>query len=540
MKIDVPIPQFSIWRNSLGKLLFIVILICCGRPVFSQNESANTDKRPNIIMIVADDLGFSDLGCYGGEINTPNLDKMAAAGMQFSQFYNSGVCTVSRATMLTGLYARHKGSYLKDNMVTIAEAFKSSGYSTIMSGKWHLGNAKPNRPIDRGFQDYYGPMAGSANYFDPTLGYASFYSNAKGQFYHNDDQITEVGEDFYITDALTDFSIQQIEKCVGENKPFFLHLAYNAPHFPLQALPEDIIKYKGVYDSGYQVLRKNRYKRMVELGLISPDWKLPDPDSKTGDFRYDLPVLPWDEVVNQMYETKKMEVYAAMVDRMDQNIGRILKVLKKAGIEDNTLIMFFSDNGGCASMPLEEEMSGYYQYHMGKEVGSKYTWDFCGPGWATVQSSPFRRYKVWTYEGGIATPMIVRWKGKIRPNSSTNQPSHIVDIFPTLLDITKIAYPEEYKGNEISDLEGESFSSVLFQEENKKLEQREIGWGLFGNRAYRKGKWKIVWGVNTEKWELYDMEKDRTETTDLSESYPEIVDDLRKQWKIWAQNCSLI
>lgn len=536
MKIGVRISTLDFKKYSV--ICFCLLLI--GGEVYCQESSTALENRPNIIMIVADDLGFSDLGCYGGEIKTPHLDKMAAEGIQFSQFYNSGVCTISRATMLTGLYARNEGDYLKDNMVTIAEVLNSNGYSTIMSGKWHLGNALPNRPVDRGFEDYYGPLTGSANYFDPTLGYATFYLNTKGQFYHNEEQITEVREDFYLTDALTDYSIQEIKKCVSGNKPFFLHLAYNAPHFPLQALPEDILKYKGVYDSGYQIWRKNRYEKLLDMGLISPDWKLPDPDSKKGDFRYDLPIVPWNDVVNQMYEAKKMEVYAAMVDRMDQNIGRLMETLKKAGIDDNTMIIFFSDNGGCASMPIEDELGDYFQYHLGKEIGSKNTWEFCGPGWATVQSSPFRRYKVWTYEGGISTPMIVRWKGKITSHSRTDQPSHIVDIFPTLLDVANISYPVEFKGNRILDLEGESLSSILFKESSEKLEQREIGWGLFGNRAYRKGKWKIVWGVTTEKWELYNMNKDRTETIDLSERYPKIVNDLKKKWKSWAKRCGLI
>ncbi len=520
-------------RFYLIYFIAILLLACKGR------EGV---QKPNIILIVADDLGFSDLGCYGGEISTPNLDRLASYGIRFKQFYNSGVCLATRAEMLTGVYTRSEGDgYLKDNMVTIAEVLKNNGYSTILSGKWHLGDGASS-PNNKGFEEYYGSIAGAINYFDPTLPtdppFVKHLHSAKQPFRHNKEILKSVSINYYSTDAITDHAIGEIKSNVDKKQPFFLHLAYNAPHYPLQALSEDIKRYKGIYKDGYSALRKKRFKKLNELGLVDKSWGLPDTDTSMNEVRYDLPVIPWNEVVNKEYESSKMEVYAAMVDRMDQNIGRVLNTLKETGIEENTIVIFFSDNGGCASLPKLEMMNTYYQYNEGKDIGSKNSYEFCGPGWATAQSSPFRRYKAWTYEGGISTPMIASWKGKIKPNVITNEVGHVVDILPTVLDIADAIYPDEFKGKKILPLEGVSLLPTLILGSSHKHDLRPLGWYLYGNRAFRKGDWKVVWGVSSKKWELYNMEDDRTEENDLSEKHPEVVDELSTLWWKWAKKCN--
>ncbi len=508
----------------------LAVTLAAGKTV-----SAAKPKTPNIILIVADDLGFADLGCYGGEINTPNIDKLAAEGMRFKQFYNCAVCNVSRVAMMTGVHPRFGGRLLKDNMMTAGEVLKGAGYETAMSGKWHLGG-EPTRPIDRGFDEYYGSMIGAVNFFDPSAPDPPFVNHAGPDkpFVHNATNITSVPENYYATDAITDHSIAQIKKFAKEDKPFFLHLAHFAPHYPMQAPEEDIAKYRGKYDEGYEVLRKRRYKKMVEMGIINGKWEIPDPDKKLGNWRYDLKVDTWDSLEDKKWEVEKMEVYAAMVDRMDQSIGRLMNTLKETGIDDNTVVVFFSDNGGCASDIVEgtEKYEEYRAYNVGKAAGTKGSYKFCGAGWATAQSSPFRRYKTWTYEGGITTPMIVRWKGKIKPNTFTNEVGHLVDILPTFMDIAGAKYPKTFNGNETVPIEGKSLKSVFMGQKQK--EERELGWFLYGSRAYRIGKWKLVWGVTGKKWELYDMDEDRTETHDLSAKHPEIVTKLTKAWTAWA------
>lgn len=503
----------------------------------ANSTKANNKKLPNIILIVADDLGFADLGCYGGEINTPNLDKLAAEGMRFKQFFNCAVCNISRVAMLTGVHPRFSsGGLLKNNMMTVAEVLKNAGYATAMSGKWHLGG-EHTKPISRGFDEYYGSMIGAVNFFDPSLPDPSFVNHAgpKEPFVHNAAPIKSVKENYYVTDVITDHSIEQIKKFAKEGKPFFLHLAHFAPHYPMQALPEDIAKYRGKYDEGYLVLRERRQRKMIQLGIIEKKWTLPDPDKKLGNWRYDLAVDSWDSIEDKKWEVEKMEVYAAMVDRMDQSIGRLMKTLKETGIDDNTLIVFFSDNGGCASdiTPDAEKYGEYRAYNKGKTAGAKDSYILCGAGWATAQSSPFRRYKTWTYEGGITTPMIVRWKGKIKPNSMTNEIGHLIDLLPTFMEATGATYPAEFNGNKTLPLEGTSLMSVLKGKKHSK--ERELGWFLYGSRAYRVGKWKLVWGVTAKKWELYDMEADRTEVNDLSAKYPEMVKKLSESWQNWAE-----
>ena len=489
-------------------------------------------KRPNIIMIVADDLGFSDLGCFGGEIRTPHIDRLASEGLRLTQFYNNAVCNVTRASMLTGLNPRFgQGGLLRGNMVTIAEVLQQAGYATAMSGKWHLGGF-PTRPIDRGFQEYYGVMIGAVNYFDPTLPDPPPLKHAgpPDPFVHNGTPIKSVATDYYATDAFVDHAVTQIRELSKGDKPYFLHLAFTAPHYPMQARPEDIARYKGHYREGYSLLRQERYRRLVELNLISKNWKLPPPDRKLGDTRYDLEPEAWDALADKEWESAKMEVYAAMVDRMDQGIGRVMAALKASGGDENTLVMFYSDNGGCGSA---SSAAAYRAFKEGKPIGGKDSYILCGPGWATAQSSPFRRYKTWTYEGGISTPMIVRWKGRIEPRFNTRAIGHVVDLMPTILDITGVSYPSRFGEKDILPVEGISLKPTLVGDVDQS--ERELGWALYGSRAYRSGKWKAVWGVSAKKWELYDMQADRTETNDLAAVHPDILRRLIGAWQTWAQ-----
>lgn len=513
----------------------LTALLCalCAFALSSSADAHTASAAPNIVLIVADDLGFSDLGSYGGEIETPNLDRLAAEGMRFTQFYNCAVCNASRAAMLTGVHPRFgKGGLLQGNMVTAAEVLKDAGYATAMSGKWHLGGA-PTRPIDRGFQEYYGVMIGAVNYFDPNLPDPPpmKHSGPPQPFVHNDAPVKSVPAAYYATDAFTDHAVKQIRAFAEKRRPFFLHLAYTAPHYPLQARAEDIAKYRGRYREGYTVLRERRHRRLIELGLISKDSRLPVPDRKTSDWRYDLEPEAWSDV-DQRWEAGKMEVYAAMVDRMDQGIGRVMAALKETGVEEDTLVIFFSDNGGCGSRSSE---AAYREFQAGKPAGDRDSYILCGPGWATAQSAPFRRYKTWTYEGGISTPMIVRWPGRVKAGGIAKQVTHLVDLLPTFLDVSGAVYPARFGGNETLPLEGKSLLPILRGE--GVVAPRELGWQLYGSRAYRHGRWKIVWGVSTKKWELYDMETDRTETHDLAAERPGMVSKLSAAWQEWAKRC---
>lgn len=507
-----------------------ILVMLCGQAV------AQT-KRPNIVLIVCDDLGFSDLGCYGGEIATPHLDRLAEQGSRFTQFYNCAVCVTTRAAMYTGLHPRQKERpLLRQDMTTLAEVLSDAGYRTCLTGKWHLGPVAPRRPTDRGFQEYYGVASGCCNYFDPAMPDPVFYNGGQRRpFLHNETPVREFPDDFYTTDAFSDHAISQIEKYASSDAPFFLNICYTAPHFPLHARPEDIEKYKGRYDQGYFHLRQARFQRLKELGLIRPQWKLSQPDHRLGEFRYDYDITPWDEVEEPAREKRRMEVYAAMVDRLDHGIGRVLDALDRTGVADDTLVLFFSDNGGCASFPgysNARQREGRKTYNQ-ELPGGKNTYAFVGPGWGWAQCAPFRRYKVWTYEGGIATPMIARWPNHIQPGSISREVSHVVDIMPTLAELAGAAYPQTRNGKPVAPMEGHSLVPTFHGKQ--RAGHDSLCWYLFGNRAVRQGKWKLVWGVTAGVWELYDMEADRTETRDLAQMHPDRVAKMAAAWNEWAE-----
>jgi len=409
-----------------------------------------------------------------------------------------------------------------------------------LTGKWHLGSTHPNRPTDRGFDEYYGVASGCCNFFDPSRPDPVFYNGGKRRpFLHNENSVTDFPDGYYTTDAFTEHAVQQISKSQTDGRPYFVHVCYTAPHFPLHAKPEDIAPYRGQYDSGYFELRKKRYEKQVKLGLIRREWKLSQPDHRLGEFRYDYDITPWDDVDDLPREKRRMEVYAAMIDSMDQGIGRILKAIDASGKADNTLVMFLSDNGGCASFPGysdEKQRIGRIDYN--KELpGGINTYDFVAPGWGWAQCTPFRRYKVWTYEGGIATPMIARWPKAIAAGSRTDHIGHIVDFMPTMLELSGADYPTRRAGKSIPPHEGYSLVPTLHGKAAQRHEP--LCWYLYGNRAVRQGRWKLVWGVTAQKWELFDMQADRTETTDISSLHPDRVEPLKAAWLEWAEQTSV-
>ena len=497
------------------------------------------DKRPNILLILADDLGYSDLGCYGGEIATPNLDRLASHGMRFTQFYNCAVCVTTRSALLTGLYPRNernKAKRIRPNMMTLGEALKEAGYITSLTGKWHLGDQAPGRPIDRGFDEYYGVMEGCCSFFNPAKQDPIFYNGGRFRpFAHNERPITNFPANYYTTDAFSDHAIKMIQLGTKSDQPFFAHLCYTAPHFPLHAFREDIERYRGKYSAGYLAMRRERHRRQTKMGLFGKQSKLTPPENKKGDFRYDYDVPDWENLsaAERQREEDRMETYAAMVDRMDRGIGRVLNALEESGEADNTVVIFLSDNGGCASWPRPEREAGFREYNKGIPVGDRRGYEFVGKGWGWAQNAPFRQFKTWTYEGGIATPMIVRWPRKIASGTITHQVGHIIDFMPTFLELAGRKYPKAHAGRKLLPVEGRSLLPIFTGKQRKA--HSSIAWELYGNRAVRQGDWKLVWGASEKKWELYNIAEDRSESRDVASDHPERVSAMVKDWEAWWQ-----
>jgi len=491
-------------------------------------------KRPNIVLVMADDMGFADLGCYGSEINTPNLDRLAADGLRFTQFYNTARCCPTRASLLTGLYPHQAGvggmtdgrgdvnptgpyqGYLNDKCVTIAEVLKTAGYTTLMAGKWHVGETRPHWPVDRGFDHYYGLISGAANYFDITKGKRQCITR---RFAIDGKPHVPAPKNFYITDAFTDNAIKFLDRYAAADKPFFLYLAYTAPHWPLHAWPDDIARYKGKYIKGWDELRKQRYKRMIDMGIIDPKWKLSPRDEGA---------VPWESVEDKELMDHKMAVYAAQIDRMDQNIGKVLAKLKDMGAEDNTLVMFLSDNGACHETgPL-----GFDNRKNGLPPGGVDSYMSYGQSWANAGNTPFRMFKKYTHEGGIATPFIARWPAIIKNKGAlTSQVGHIIDVMATCVDVAGADYPTQYKGRQIIPPQGKSLLPVFAVAQRKGHEY--LFWEHQTHEAVRNGKWKLV-ASRRGNWELYDIEADRTELNDLADKHPDIVRRLKTKYEQWA------
>jgi arylsulfatase len=492
-------------------------------------------KRPNIVLIMADDMGYSDLGCYGGEIRTPNLDRLASEGIRFSQFYNGARCCPTRASLLTGLYAHQAGvgfmvsnlgyracqGYLNERCVTIAEALRPAGYRTLMSGKWHVGEDRPHWPRDRGFDRCFGLISGAANYFDPTKTKAD---GVVRKMALDDQPYTPPKEGFYITDAFTDHAVTFLDESGRDDKPFFLYLAYTAPHWPLHAWPEDIAKYQGKYRKGWDRLREERRQRMIEMGLIREEWAMSPRDKET---------WPWDEEKNQELMDLKMAVYAAQIERMDAGIGRVLKKIEGLGKRDNTLVMFLADNGGCA----EGGPTGFDNRKNGLPPGGVDSYMSYGLSWANASNTPFRRYKHWVHEGGIATPFIASWPALIKKGRTiTHEVGHIIDVMATCVDAAGAEYPKTHKGQTVTPLEGKSLLPIL--RDGRRQGHDAVFWEHEGNRAVRQGTWKLV-SAHGGPWELYDLEADRTELHDLAGKHPDKVQELAALYEGWATRCGV-
>lgn len=507
--------------------------------------AAPASDKPNIIVILADDMGFSDIGCYGSEISTPNLDALSKAGVRFTHFRNTARCCPTRAALLTGLYSHQAGighmvgdygvpgyrGDLSRNAVTIAEALKSANYSTAMIGKWHVTppdtTKRHNWPHKRGFDYVYSTIVGSNNYFQPN------------QLVRNDDFIQTSGN-YYYTDALSTEAVGVIERHKGKADPMFMYLAYTAPHWPLQAREEDIKKYDGRYKSGWDQLREERYQRMLKVGSVEKKWGIAPRDAE---------VPAWASVPNKEWQQRRMEVYAAQIEALDRGVGRVLAALKDSGMEDNTLVMFMADNGGCAEVINNNPRPAYgTTTFQGKPMvwgnrpevmpGPATTFQSYGPEWAHLSNTPFRLYKHWVHEGGISSPFIARWPKQIKERGGwTKQSGHMIDVMATCLDAAGVSYPKTYQGHAITPMEGKSLLPAMRQP--KKPVDRNIYWEHEGNRAVLDGHWKLV-AKHNGPWELYNMAEDRIEMKDLAASEPARVKKMEAQYQSWASRAQVV
>lgn len=493
-------------------------------------------KKPNIILIVVDDMGYGDLGSYGSEIHTPNLDKLASQGLRLKEFYNNAICAPTRASILTG-QDQHKAGigyfdqnlglpayqgYLNKESLTLAEVLKAGGYSTLMSGKWHVGNDSTSWPNQRGFDHFFGIIGGAANYFN--TGYMPLVGAKYPVIIEEDNKRWHKADDsYYITDEIGDHATKFLDEQNKTKKPFFLYLTFNAPHWPLQALPEDIAKYKGRYNIGWDSLRKERLARQVQLGLRDPGQPVAVRDAE---------VPNWDNLTydEQQLWKSKMEVYAAMVDRMDQNVGKVLEKLKELKKDDNTLIVFISDNGA----PAEDVAHG--KVHAARNigpVGTSGSFESQGKNWSFVSNSPLRSFKGALYEGGMSSPLIAWFPGKIKANTIERGTAHLIDLAPTFYEVAGAKYPTAYNGIKINPLIGKSLTGLFFKGEELNRD-KPLFWELWGNRAIREGKWKLVSVFPVNQWELYDMDNDRGETNNLAAKNPDVVYKLSLEYLQWV------
>ena len=561
---------------SSSRATFVVLcaLAIVFEPIGSSDAQA-AGSKPNIVLVMADDMGFSDIGCFGGEISTPNLDALAEQGVRFTQFYNTARCCPTRASLLTGLYPHQAGvghmmedrgldgyrGDLNESCRTIAEILRSSGYATYMSGKWHVTkHIRPkvesdrfNWPLQRGFDRFFGTIHGAGSFYDPN----SLASGNK--------LIPPDSSEFFYTDAIGKNACRYIdEHCENERviagqpsaKPFFLYVAFTAPHWPMHARPARITKYRGVYDQGWDAIRERRYERLVELGIIDRKWSLSPRDPKSP---------AWEESEHQQWNIRCMEVYAAMVDCLDEQVGGIVSALKRNGVFQNTLFLFLADNGGCAEnlgrngphllrstepSEIQPMRPGELQFAMipkvtrsgfpvrrGRSVmpGPADTYIAYGRSWANASNTPFREYKHWVHEGGISSPFIVHWPEEIEPQQHGqlhHDPAHVVDIMATCVDVSGASYPTSVDGHQIHPLEGISLRHAI---EGKRLNRtRPIFFEHEGNRAVRDGIWKLVAKGVYGNWELYDMSEDRMELNDLAEQFPDRLAAMANQWEEWA------
>ncbi len=481
---------------------------------------SETDRtRPNFILIMVDDMGYSDIGCYGGEVKTPNLDQLAKNGLRFTQFYNTAKCHTTRAELLTGNYAYSIGDNNMEHGATFGEVLRPVGYRTLISGKWH----QVPLPTTRGFDRYYGLADGCSNFFNPGVkarpgeGLPGRKRSSLRRWAIEDKVImgyTSPDKKFYHTDAFTDYAIDRLDEYKNEDNPFVLYLPYTAPHYPLHAWPKDIAKYRGKYIIGWDKIREQRFKRMNEMGIIGPNHKLTPRASKA-----------WDDLSEEQQDAEdlKMAVYAAMIDRVDQNLGRLFAKVKELGEWDNTLIMFLTDNGACSEQPNTTPDI---------PPGSVESYRTVSVGWANASNTPYRKFKSTDYEGGIRTPFIAHWPGVIKPGM-TNQVGHIIDVSATFRDITGAKYPKQIQGKKTKPPPGKSLLTIFKGEEREP--HKEIFWRFNRANAVRQGDLKVVRAGKV--WELYNLRADPTEVNNLAEQMPEKTAELSKMWEDWNEEC---
>lgn len=468
----------------------------------------NAESRPNVIVILADDMGYSDLGCYGSEIATPNLDALAAKGVRFTQFYNAAKCEPTRASLMSGYYWQDAGFGVKRGM-TMGEAMKSAGYATFAIGKWHLNG----NPVDRGFDRYFGHLSGGSHYFK---------CNPSQRL--DDKPFKEKpGDDFYMTDANADYAIEFLDEHHGNrpNDPFFMYLSFNAPHSPLHALPEDIAKYRDAYNDGWDKIRQARYQKQIKSGITRKAWKLsPRQDS----------VPAWDSMREdeRAYEATRMAIYAAMVDRMDQAIGRVLGKVRDMGDEQNTLVVFLSDNGGSPSDVTTAEQTP--KALLGPSGAGKDGY-WLGLGWSNATNTPFHSHKIEMGNGGVVTSCIASWPSVVaQPGTITDEPSHIIDLMATLADVGSVDWPAEINGRRLAPLPGKSLKPLLASKPRESHDA--LYFHLLHNRAIVRGQWKLTTDWD-RPWQLFNLESDRTELSDVSGEHRELATRLQKQWESW-------
>lgn len=527
-RVSVETASFSV-RRVLGCLFALAAA-----------AALSAAERPNIILILADDLGFSDIGSYGGEIPTPHLDSLAANGLRFSQFYNTSRCCPSRATLMTGLYPHQAqvgdmvdeyaakvramlkspaySDRLNPHTPTIGEALRVAGYRTGMSGKWHLGYRPSEWPAARGFDRSFAVIEGAMNYYGHGILHTGKIDNPPMAL--DDKPFVPPREGFFSTDAFTDFAVNFVEESAGTKKPFFLYLAYNAPHWPLQARPETIAHYRGTYKKiGWDRLREQRHERLKRAGLVDPRWPLAPRPANVRAWSDAAPARQdeWDE---------EMSVYAAQIEEMDRGIGRVLEALRKGGRDKNTVVLFMSDNGGAAENPNRSLP--------GAKLGTRESYRGYGVGGAHVSSSPFRKTKRYSHEGGITTPLIVHWPAVLRSalrGGVVHDVAHFIDILPTCLELAGASLPASNLGGPSIPLEGVSLAPTLLG--GKIARSAPLFFEHEGMRAVRDGQWKLV-ASHGDPWELYDMAADRTETNNLAAAKPEIVRSLVAKYEAWA------
>jgi arylsulfatase A-like enzyme len=502
----------------MNKIL-LSVRICFPLLAWAGFLSAQAPARPNIILIMVDDMGYSDIGCYGGEVDTPNINMLAENGMRFRQFYNTAKCHTTRAELLTGNYAYSIGDQNLEFGATFGEVLQTVGYRTLIAGKWHQ---KP-LPVSRGFDRYYGLADGCCNFFNPGLdarpgeGAPGRKGKTRVRRWAIEEKVimgyTNPDKKFYTTDAFTTYAIDRLDEYKSEDKPFLLYLPYTAPHYPLHAWPRDIAKYRGKYKEGWDVIRERRFKRMKEMEIIGDNHKLTPRASRA-----------WDELSEKEKDAEdlKMAVYCAMIDRVDQNLGRVFQKVKELGKWDNTLILFLTDNGACSEQPNTTPDI---------PPGPVESYRTISVGWANASNTPYRKFKSTDFEGGTRTPFIAHWPGVIKPGM-TDQVGHIIDINPTFIDITGATYPGEINGKKTKPPVGKSLLPIF-----KGLEREphgELYWRFGQAKAVRQGDLKAV-RLGKAPWELYDLSKDPTEMENLAKDMPGKLGELTNLWETWNE-----